>query len=150
VCWVSVCFRTTRSCQKCNRQRTKDQIQHNENTNGWNECVVDPAKLRHRQHCHHILAEDERPYRVDAAPDDLDITFDVIGQFRGESDDPATILSDRQREAVETALDLGYYEQPREATHEDVAAKLDCAPQTASDHLQKAEAKLVLTALNDF
>lgn len=57
---------------------------------------------------------------------------------------PATTLSERQREALRAALELGYYDTPREATHADVAAELDCAPNTASEHLQKGEAKLVI------
>jgi predicted DNA binding protein len=57
------------------------------------------------------------------------------------------VLSDRQREAVRAALDIGYYDQPRGATHEDVAAALDCAPSTASEHLRKAEAELVRAAM---
>jgi predicted DNA binding protein len=59
-------------------------------------------------------------------------------------------LSDRQREAVTVALELGYYNQPRGATHEDVAAELDCAPPTASDHLQKAEATIIRAAMDEF
>ncbi|MEF8906631.1 MAG: helix-turn-helix domain-containing protein [Haloarculaceae archaeon] len=38
---------------------------------------------------------------------------------------------------------MGYYDQPRATTHEEVAPQLGCAPNTASEHLQKAEAKLV-------
>lgn len=52
-------------------------------------------------------------------------------------------LSDRQREAVEAGLALGYYEVPREASHEDVAEAIDCAPSTAAEHRRKAEAKLL-------
>jgi predicted DNA binding protein len=33
------------------------------------------------------------------------------------------------------ALELGYYETPREATHTNVAERLDCAPNTATEHL---------------
>lgn len=84
-----------------------------------------------------------------AVPDSLDVRLDVVGEFRGERDVPARALSERQREAVDVALDLGYYEQPREATHEDVAAELGCAAATASDHLQKAEAKLVRAGMDD-
>lgn len=61
----------------------------------------------------------------------------------------ASSLSDRQREAVRAALDLGYYDHPRRATHEDVAERLDCAPSTASEHLQKAEAALVRAVMED-
>jgi len=57
-------------------------------------------------------------------------------------------LSDRQREATDAALDLGYYEIPREADHRDVASALDCAPSTTAEHLRKAEAKLVESILD--
>jgi predicted DNA binding protein len=81
-------------------------------------------------------------------PDAIDVRIEEVGTFRG--DDPTTRLSDRQREALDAARELGYYETPREATHEDVAAELGCAPATASDHLQKAEAKLVESATDEF
>lgn len=83
-------------------------------------------------------------------PDAIDVQIDVVGEFRGDLDDPKRGLSDRQEEAVEIALELGYYDQPRGATHEDVAEELGCAPATASDHLQKAEAKLVRAGMDEF
>lgn len=87
---------------------------------------------------------------LETVPEAIDVRIDEIGRFRGELDDPRMRLSERQREAVDAALELGYYDQPRGATHEDVAERLDCAPQTASDHLQKAEAKLVRAAMDQF
>ncbi len=53
----------------------------------------------------------------------------------------------RQRAAVRAAVDLGYYDQPRRATHGDVAERLGCAASTASEYLRKAEAKLVRAAM---
>lgn len=87
---------------------------------------------------------------LEDVPDAVDIQIDEIGRFQGRLDEPGTTLSDRQQTALAVALDLGYYEQPRGATHEDVAAELGCAPQTASDHLQKAEAKLVRAVMDEF
>lgn len=86
---------------------------------------------------------------VDVAPDWADVDIAEIGQFRGGLEDPIVRLSDRQRAALEAAHELGYYDQPRGVTHEDIAAALECAPATASDHLQKAEAKLVSATLSD-
>ena len=60
-----------------------------------------------------------------------------------------TLLSERQREAVTAARSLGYYEVPRESTHEDVAEAIDCAPSTAAEHLRKAEAKVLGSILGD-
>ena len=87
---------------------------------------------------------------LDAAPDGVEVRIDEIGRLQNHADDPVAWLSDRQREAVVVALELGYYEQPRGATHEDVAAELDCAPSTASDHLQKAEANIVRAVMDEF
>mgnify|MGYP002276742734 CR=1 FL=1 len=56
---------------------------------------------------------------------------------------PTARLTDRQREAVEAGLDLGYYDVPRTTDHEAVADALGCAPSTAAEHLRKAESKLL-------
>jgi hypothetical protein len=84
---------------------------------------------------------------VEALPEAVDVEVEAVGE-RGVGAAPAAAaLSDRQRDAVEAALALGYYDQPRAATHEDVAAAIDCAASTASEHLRKAEAKLVRAAI---
>ncbi len=80
---------------------------------------------------------------VETVPPAVDVTVEAIGQRGFDPETAASALSDRQREAVLVAIDLGYYDVPRRATHEDVAERLGCAPSTASEHLQKAEAKLV-------
>ncbi|MBB6644895.1 helix-turn-helix domain-containing protein [Halobellus ruber] len=87
---------------------------------------------------------------LDRAPETLDIGIDAIGQFPSAQVNPASRLSERQSEAIAVALELGYYDQPRQATHEDVAERLGCAPNTASAHLQKGEAKLVRAGMNTF
>lgn len=80
---------------------------------------------------------------VDSIPAKIDVQIDQVGEYdRGLHTSPS-LLTDRQLEAVRAALDHGYYEIPREGTIEDVAATLDCAPSTASNHLRKAEARLV-------
>lgn len=80
---------------------------------------------------------------VDEVRGALPVTVERVGDYDGRPADGAAGVTDRQAEVVRTALDLGYYAVPREATHEDVAAALDCAPATASEHLQKAERALV-------
>jgi len=81
---------------------------------------------------------------VDDHPDDIEVEVQRLGESVTRPDAPAAAsLSDRQREAVEAALDLGYYDDPRAATQADVADRLGCSPSTAGDHLRKAESKLV-------
>ena len=61
--------------------------------------------------------------------------------------DAGSALSDRQFEATAVAVELGYYETPREATVANVADRIDCAPGTAAEHLRKAEGTLVHRAV---
>lgn len=89
---------------------------------------------------------------IQAVMDHLPPAFDVVvKELTGSvprQETAADRLSERQREAVRAALDLGYYDQPRRATHGDVAERLGCAPSTASEHLRKAEAALVRAAID--
>jgi hypothetical protein len=58
-------------------------------------------------------------------------------------------LTDRQREAVAVAWNAGYYDVPRDAGIEAVAAELDCAVSTASALLRRAESRLVAGELDE-
>ncbi len=82
----------------------------------------------------------------DSAPEEIEFEIERVGPTAADPDSVVAALSPRQRDAVEAALALGYYDVPRSASHEDVAEELDCAPSTASEHLRKAESK-VLRAL---
>ena len=81
---------------------------------------------------------------LEALPDALDVEIERVGEYDSR---PALGLTDRQREAVAVARELGYYEVPREAPLEDVASELGCAPGTAAEHLRKAERE-VMTGLD--
>jgi predicted DNA binding protein len=80
---------------------------------------------------------------LEAFPAAVEVDVRAVGEYTEGRADPVAALSDRQREALEAALELGYFEQPRAATHADVAERLGCASSTASEHLQKAQASLV-------
>lgn len=86
---------------------------------------------------------------LDETPPGLSVSIDEIESVPDEPQTAELRLSERQREALAMARDLGYYDHPREATHEDVATALGCTPQTAGEHLQKAEATLVAAALEE-
>lgn len=58
-----------------------------------------------------------------------------------------TLLSDRQTEVVALALTEGYYEWPRTVDAKTLAAELDIAHSTFLEHLRKAEARLLRSAL---
>jgi len=52
-------------------------------------------------------------------------------------------LTDAQREAIGTAHRMGYFEIPRTATLEDVAAELEISASSCSERLRRAQTRLV-------
>ncbi len=88
---------------------------------------------------------DQLQAAIEGVPDGIETTIEEIGGSWSRRGVIAR-LSDRQRAAIAAGIEVGYYETPRQATHADVAAVMECAPSTASEHLRKAESKL-LTAL---
>ncbi|WP_254535063.1 helix-turn-helix domain-containing protein [Halomarina litorea] len=80
---------------------------------------------------------------VDSLPEVVGVDVRRIGRYTGGPGafDPG--LTARQREAVERAVDVGYYATPRTGSVADVAEELDCAPATAAEHLRKAETAIV-------
>lgn len=48
-------------------------------------------------------------------------------------------LTSRQREVLETALERGYYENPRGTTHEEIADAVGIEPGTVGKHLRNVE-----------
>lgn len=59
-----------------------------------------------------------------------------------ESPDDADLLTDRQREVLETALRMGYLAVPRECTLAEVAGELGADKSTVSGVLRRAQARL--------
>lgn len=76
-----------------------------------------------------------------ALPADVDLRLDGIGEY-----DPASspgVLTERQRELLDLAVEEGYYEVPRGTTHRELAERLDRSTGTVSERLQRIEARLI-------
>jgi predicted DNA binding protein len=74
-------------------------------------------------------------------PDRVDLTIERIGAYPEDMSDVTAVLTDRQQEILDVATDLGYYDVPRQATHEDIAEEAGLSPSTVSEHMQKIEAR---------
>lgn len=61
----------------------------------------------------------------------------------GEPEPPGDGLTDRQHEALRTAYELGYFEIPRRASLQAVAAELDISASSVSERLRRAQTRLV-------
>nr|WP_240148826.1 helix-turn-helix domain-containing protein [Halorubellus sp. JP-L1] len=82
---------------------------------------------------------------VESLPAAMDVDVTRVGEYAGWDERG---LTDRQREALQAAWRVGYYEVPRDDGVEAVAAEMDCAVSTASDLLRRAESTLVANALD--
>lgn len=75
-----------------------------------------------------------------------DVTLRELHEYRFE-DGPKDALTERQVEVLQTALRIGYYDIPRDASMQEIASELDCHDSTVAEHLQRAERNLVTTVL---
>lgn len=76
---------------------------------------------------------------LDDMPEEIGVTVDEIGTYDRRGGSLVGSLTDRQLTAVAAALDLGYYDVPREAELADVADALGVAESTASVLLRRGE-----------
>ena len=85
---------------------------------------------------------------VEDVPSGVGVTVEAVGGDEVAPERVLDRLAPRQHDAIETAIERGYYDVPRRATIEDIADELGCATATAGEHLQKAESR-VIAALFD-
>lgn len=84
---------------------------------------------------HHRLSELGEQLREFNIPYTLD---EVSQQVELEQ-----LLTDRQSRLIQTALDRGYYDTPRQCTLTELAQELDIAKSTCSEILHRAEGKII-------
>jgi hypothetical protein len=87
---------------------------------------------------------------VENVPPEVNVTVNEIGTYDRRGGTLAGTLTDRQLMAASTALQLGYYEVPREGTLDDVAEALGCAESTASVLLRRAERDILSRVLTRY
>lgn len=75
-----------------------------------------------------------------------DVSFELhqIRDYNGQ-ETLAESLTDRQQEVLRCAYDMGYYDVPRSVTMTDIASQLQLDKSTISEHLQRAERKILST-----
>lgn len=96
-----------------------------------------------------IGTHDDLKRAVEEIPDGIKTDVKRISEYNQRAESIASLLSGRQYEAVMAGIETGYYNVPREATKDDIAEKLGCSPSTASEHLRKAETRIILSLLGD-
>jgi predicted DNA binding protein len=78
-----------------------------------------------------------------SVPENIAVQLESVDPYDPERDEIVAQLTKRQRDILATAVECGYYENPRKATHADVAEVLSCSTGTVGEHLRKVEARVL-------
>jgi predicted DNA binding protein len=72
------------------------------------------------------------------------VTAEVLetGTYEADESSFERLLTARQEEVLSAAVDLGYYDDPRRASLEDVGDAVGIAPGTVGEHLRKVESRV--------
>lgn len=73
-------------------------------------------------------------------PEGVRIEVERTGTYTPGPRHIASRLTERQREVLRAAITLGYYQEPRKATHDEIAAVAGLSETTVGEHLRKVEA----------
>lgn len=71
------------------------------------------------------------------------VRLEKIGYCQPAQNDPLEILTERQVEILQAAVEGGYYNIPREMSTEDLGEMFDISSQVACEHIRKIESKIV-------
>lgn len=92
----------------------------------------------------HIVGEEAVIREViPKVPDGIGLNLEQISDYVPEEERLFSMLTERQQETLQAALKVGYYQVPRQATHQDIADYLDRSDGTVGEHLRKIEAKIM-------
>jgi len=91
------------------------------------------------------LGTDETFSELHDYADETDrFTLDIleIGDYEADRSTFDRMITSRQEEVLETAVELGYYREPRRASLEDIGEVVGISPGTVGEHLRKAEERV--------
>lgn len=120
-----------------------------------NDCLAEIEEIHGRTVFVSVTVPDRETFReLIADLQEVASSVSVERLIMGREDNPTVELridelTPKQREAVETALDAGYYERPRETDLEDLASKLGISRSAVSQRLNTVEGKLVKSLQRD-
>ena len=87
-----------------------------------------------------LTAPRDRLSELSEVFDSMGVSYEVKSVHKIRSD---SFLTEKQREVIETALEMGYYDTPRKASLSDVAEECGIAKSTCSETLHRAEERII-------
>ena len=80
---------------------------------------------------------------IEDVPDGLTLKFISTGEYDPDQPESDDQLTERQREILRTAVEMGYYEEPRRTNYQELAEELDLSSGTVGEHLRKIESAVL-------
>jgi len=80
---------------------------------------------------------------AELVPEEVKVEVVSIRELDGQSKDVFADLTGRQREVLSVAVEMGYYEDPRAVTQDDIADELDVSSATVGEHLRRIEREIL-------
>lgn len=126
------------------QETREDDVRWREAFAALNLVVVPPVVFDRDAAMHFTLvgAGEDLRTMLENVPDEIDVEVTEIGSY-GRRSGLSGRLTERQREAIEIAFELGYYEVPRESSLAAVARALGCSESSASVLVRRAEAAVM-------
>jgi DNA-binding CsgD family transcriptional regulator len=80
---------------------------------------------------------------MEEIPERVEFTLLRTGEYAPGGEGLFQQLTSRQQETLRTAVEVGYYQEPRRVTYQDIADRLHISAGTVGEHLRKIEAKIL-------
>jgi len=108
---------------------------------GSNVPLEMPFDIRDGEVTWEVTAPTEQLSELGGQLDEFGISFSV--EYIRQEPGRERLLTDRQREIVEAAVEAGYYDTPRQCSLTELAAEIDIAKSTCSNTLHRAEEAII-------
>ncbi|WP_336001732.1 helix-turn-helix domain-containing protein [Halorientalis halophila] len=95
-----------------------------------------------------IGTDDHIQEALQNVPEAIDAQATQMGEYNPDDERAIAGLTKRQREVLEAAVELGYYQVPREATYEEIAEVCDCTVGTVGEHLNRIESQIIHASMD--
>ncbi|MFC3957769.1 helix-turn-helix domain-containing protein [Halovivax cerinus] len=91
-----------------------------------------------------LVGDEERVRGLfERVPESVSMEVERTGAYEPSPNRVYASLTDRQREILRAAVELGYYRQPRETSYEEIAERLGTSEANVGEHIRRIESKIV-------
>lgn len=80
---------------------------------------------------------------LERVPDTISVEIEQLGEYKPQEEQLFDKLTFHQQEVLSQALQMGYFEEPRQTTTDEIADELDISPSAVSKHLRRIQSSVL-------